>query len=108
MTTGLISFPFRILATGDVATVERGSDAEVREAIAVLLLTQPGERPLAPGYGTPDPAYAGLSLGGIQLGLDTYGPDGITVEDVATAPLTDTTAETVVSWSRTSQTGLPA
>ncbi|QTF82126.1 baseplate wedge protein [Arthrobacter phage Prairie] len=100
MSTGEISFPFRLTATGEVATVERGSDASVREAIAVLLLTRPGERPLSPEYGTPDPAYAGLSAGGIQLGLDTYGPEGILVEALELTPRTDTESEAVVRWSR--------
>ena len=101
MTTGLISFPFRITPGGDVATVERCSDDEVREAIAVLLLTRPGERPLAPAYGTPDPVYAGLSAGGIQLGLETFGPAGIVVTALDVTPLSDTTSEAVVRWSRT-------
>lgn len=103
MSNGVISFPFRITPTGEVSTVERGSDAEVREAIAVLLLTQTGERPLAPGYGTPDPAYAGLSAGGVQLGLDTYGPAGILVEGLEISPVSDTESAAVVRWSRPSR-----
>ncbi|QKY79795.1 baseplate wedge protein [Arthrobacter phage Bumble] len=103
MSNGVISFPFRLTATGDVATVERGSDAEVTEAIAVLLLTQPGERPLVPEYGTPDPAYAGLSAGGVQLGLDTYGPEGVLVEGLDLVPVNDTQSEAVVRWSRPSR-----
>ena len=103
MSNGVISFPFHVTAAGDVATVERGSDAEVVEAIAVLLLTQPGERPLAPEYGTPDPAYAGLSAGGVQLGLDTFGPEGVVVEALELSPVSDTVSEAVVRWSRPSR-----
>lgn len=101
MSTGILSYPFRLSATGEAATVGRGSDDEVREAIEVLISTRVGERLLSPEFGTPDPVYAGLSAGGVQLGLDEYGPEGISVDEVRTTQINDTEAEAVVRWSRT-------
>lgn len=100
MADGSISFPFRLTPTGAVATVERGSDAEIDEAIAVLVLTVIGERPMRPGYGVPDPAFAGLYPGDIQVGLDTHGPQGVLVKSVVSTPTNNTQAVADITWSR--------
>jgi len=100
MADGALSFPFRLTPTGSVATVVPGSDAEYEEAIAVLCLTNIGERPMRPTYGVPDPAFAGLHVGDVQVGLDEHGPDGVTIFAVDTTPINNTQSAAEVSWSR--------
>jgi hypothetical protein len=82
----------------------RGSDAEIEEAIAVLCLTTLGERPMLPTYGVPDPAFAGLHVGDIQVGLDEHGPDGVTITGVEQSPVSNTQSAAEVTWSRTKGT----
>jgi hypothetical protein len=103
MADGSISFPFRLTPTGSVATVVRGSDAEIDEAIAELVLTTIGERPMRPSYGVPDPAFAGLFVGDVQVGLDEHGPQGITVVGIETAPVNNSQAAAEITWSRGSE-----
>ena len=100
MATGSLSFPFRLTPTGAVATVERGSDAEIDEAIAVLCLTTIGERRMRPGFGVPDPAFAGLFVGDVQVGLDEHGPEGITVIAVDSTPVNNSQEVADIRWTR--------
>lgn len=100
MADGALSFPFRLTTTGAVATVEHGSDAEVDEAIAVLVLTNIGERPMAPDYGVPDPTFDALHIGDVQAGVSTFGPAGVRVTALDMKPVTDTQAVAQISWSR--------
>jgi hypothetical protein len=99
-----ISFPFRLTPTGSVATVEEGSDAAIDEAIAVLCLTIIGERRMRPTYGVPDPAYAGLYVGDVQVGLDEHGPEGVTVVSVDATPINNTQEVADIRWTRTEGT----
>lgn len=96
----MISFPFRLTPLGAVATTEPGSDQEVNEAIAVLILTRPGEHHLAPEYGVPDPTWAGLQVGDVQVGLDDYGPTGVTVTSITSEPVTGSRVTATVNWDR--------
>ena len=105
MSNGPLSFPFRIGPDGVAATVGKGTDAEVDEAIGVLALTHLGERPMEPRFGVPDPAFAGLNTGDIQVGLDMFGPTGITVVSVETTPVTDTYSKATIAWQRTDDQG---
>lgn len=98
--SGILSFPFRLDPTGRAATVQPGSDAETDEAIAVLVLTMLGERPMSPQYGIPDPAFAGLALSDIQVGLDQFGPQNIRVNAVNITPRTETKSDAEILWSR--------
>lgn len=100
MANGALSFPFRLTPTGAAATVVRGSDTEIDEAIAVLALTVIGERRMRPGYGVPDPGFGGLHLGDIQVGLDAHGPAGITVLSIRKTVMTDTHEVDEINWSR--------
>ncbi|ASX98709.1 baseplate wedge protein [Arthrobacter phage Colucci] len=104
MANGVLSFPFRLNADGTAATVGYGADGEVDEAIAVLVLTHLGERLMHPSFGVPDPAFAGLDVGDIQVGLDQYGPAGITIQSVTQEPVdgTDQVVRAVVAWRRNS------
>lgn len=94
----ILAFPFGLTTGGVVATVESGSDAEVDQAIAVLLLTNHGERPMAPQFGIPDPAFAGLNLSDVQVGLDQYGPGGVRIAELDTVPVNDTQSEATLKW----------
>ncbi|QFG14839.1 baseplate wedge protein [Arthrobacter phage Lymara] len=104
MATGVLSFPFKLQADGTAATAGYGTDQETEEAIAVLVLTHIGERQMQPMFGVPDPAFSGLGAGDIQVGLDQYGPAGITVQSVTTEPVdgTDQIVRAKVAWTRTS------
>jgi hypothetical protein len=78
----VLSFPFRIdAASGQVVTVAVGCDQEAQEAIAMLVLTRLDEREMCPGFGVPDPAYTDdVDVAGeVQIGLDEWGPEGVTV-----------------------------
>lgn len=98
--SGAIAFPFRITGASTVATVPYGSDAEVEQAIAVLVLTRLGERPMEPEFGTPDPLMAGLTASDIQVGLASYGPDGIVIASVTATPKTENMSIAHVDWHR--------
>lgn len=98
--SGRMAFPFHVGTDGAVQTVEPGTDADVDQAIVMLVQTTLGERPLAPGYGIPDPAFNGVSAGDLQVGLDEYGPAGITIDEVTRDPQTQTTERMTVRWSR--------
>jgi hypothetical protein len=100
MADGALSFPFRLTPTGSAATVVRGSDAEIDEAVAVLVLTTIGERPMRPTYGVPDPAFAGLYEGDVQVGLDEHGPQGVIVVGIETTPVNNSQVAAEVTWSR--------
>lgn len=51
----MIAFPLRLDGSGSLAVVDDFSDAAVRQLARAVVGTRPGERPLAPAYGTPDP-----------------------------------------------------
>lgn len=101
MSNGVLSFPFRLAPDGTAVTTGRGTDAEVDEAIAALCLTHLGERHMNPGYGIPDPAYSGLHVGDVQVGLDDYGPAGITVTQVTKETVNETTDRAKITWTYT-------
>lgn len=105
--SGVLSFPFRVGQNAEIATVPAGSDLEVEQAIAVLVLTRLGERPMEPLFGTIDPIMAELEPGEIQIGLDTFGPEGIIIQSVETVPLngSDTVSKATVLWSRDEDEG---
>lgn len=100
MADGVLSFPFRLNPSGVAATVGYGTDAEISEAIAVLTLTQLGERPMAPDFGVPDPAFHGIHTGDIQVGLNDHGPVGVTITSIDTIPATETLSRATIHWSR--------
>jgi hypothetical protein len=101
----MLSFPVRLTPTGSLATVEEGSDAAIEEAIASLCLTPIGERPMRPTYGVPDPAFAGLHVGDVQVGLDEHGPEGVTVLSVTSTPHNNTQEVADIRWTRNDTEG---
>lgn len=52
----MIAFPIRLDGAGSLAVVDDMSAAAVRQLVRAVIGTRPGERPLAPAYGIPDPA----------------------------------------------------
>jgi hypothetical protein len=41
---------------------------------------------MEPEFGTPDPLMAEITASDIQVGLDSYGPEGITIASVTSSP----------------------
>jgi hypothetical protein len=86
----ILSHPFRISGNGAVATVEQTSDQANAEQVAVLILTEVGERPLVPGFGVTDPTFSLLDPVEVAAGLTAYGPD-VRVIDVRVDVESDST-----------------
>ena len=99
MAGGVISFPFTLTTTGAVATVAHGSDAYVDQAIAKLVLTNIGERPMAPDYGVPDPTFGELHIGDVQAGVTMFGPPGVRITAVESTPYSDTQSVANIAWA---------
>ena len=97
----LISFPFRLDATGAVASVEQDSDSEIDEQIAVAMLTRPGERFTVPTFGVNDPAFDGFLLSALQRHCIDFGPD-VDVTTVETNRKTEGREQVVINWERRS------
>lgn len=93
------SFPFRIGGDGTIATVEEGSDQAIEEAIAVAMLTRPGERILVPTFGAVDPAFVGVEAGALQRHLDDFGPH-VVVTSVTARQQPPHTETVTVAWER--------
>lgn len=100
MADGVLSFPFRLDRQGHVSTTERGSDAEVEEALAAMVMTVTGERLMTPSYGVPDPAFLGLTLSDVATGVADWGPGGITVVSVDATAENETTQRATITWAR--------
>src|SRR5688572_29045871 len=80
----VFAYPFRVLPSGQVATVPEGSIESKGEAIAVLLDTPVGSRPAAPAFGVRDPAFVGVNAAELTFALAMFGPD-VEIVDVAHA-----------------------
>jgi len=98
-----MSFPFRLDATGSIATVEQGADVEIDEQIALAMLTRPGERIQVPTFGVADPAFAGFQLGMLQRHLNDFGPE-VDVVTVTKFIRVDGREEVVINWKRRDDT----
>jgi len=72
----------------------------VEEALAVLVMTVAGERPMTPTYGIPDPTFMGLTLSDVAAGVEDWGPGGVTVVSVDTAPESDSVQRATITWAR--------
>lgn len=99
MPARVLSFPFRIEASGAAATVEDGSDRAVDELLAVACLTVTGERIQAPTFGINDPAFAGFELGNLQRHVLDFGPP-VTVDAVEVARRLDDREQLTIRWRR--------
>lgn len=99
VTFRLLAHPFRLDGAGAAATVEQGSEADVDQALQVSIGTVVGERDMAWAFGLPDPGWHGISAEDVQAVINLYGPYGVTITDVSTTPVTETSADVQVVWS---------
>lgn len=76
----VLSHPFRLGPNGSPVTVEQDSEAGLVEQLGQLALTRRGERPVTPGFGTTDPAFAGFDIGDLAAQVQRF---GIPVTDIA-------------------------
>lgn len=90
----VLSFPFRIGGNGSAVTVEQDTDDQYAELLAALIMTRPGERPLVPGFGTPDPTFVGLDIAALEGAATVFGPP-VTISDV-TVTITGVSSQDVV------------
>lgn len=97
MATPLIAYPFRLSASGDVVTVEEGTDEQYAQEIAVGVLTRRGERPLAPDFGIADPVFVGFDEEALLLQIDLFGPP-VDITSVEVTPVNDRTQSVVVEF----------
>lgn len=71
----VFSYPFRLTDNGSIATVEQKSSQATAEQIAMLILTEQGERQMLPAYGITNPTFDEVSTSEIALQVALYGPD---------------------------------
>lgn len=71
----LLSYPFRITQNGAISTVEQYSTQYTAEQIAMLALTEKGERQMIPNFGLSDPSFTGIDPSELSLQVALYGPD---------------------------------
>lgn len=100
MAEGIIGFPFRYSPSGQLVTVPDGSDTEVDQTIACIVLTRLGERAMNPLFGVPDPAFAGLEVSDVQAALNTFGPTSVSVRRVSERLAGADTAYVTIAWQR--------
>lgn len=102
--TGVLRFPFRLTPSGQVSTATYGSDEEINDAIAAIVLTDIGERPLSPSFGITDPV--GMAINDIDVGSDvqsvlsTFGFDEVTITDSNVSPEGGGQASVHLQWER--------
>lgn len=84
----MISHPMRRDSTGAVVTVDPHSRSAAAQLALHVIACAHGERPLAPGYGLPDPLASGVSEGGLRAALAICEPeiDLVRVDVTATDP----------------------
>lgn len=95
-----LSFPFRLdPISGAAVTTAEGSAQQINEAIAITVLTHPGERHLNPGFGMPTlPFSEPLEAGPLQLSLTDNGMGHVRITEVTTTPVGDGAAESTITW----------
>lgn len=94
----ILSHPFRLEPSGVVAVAQEGTTRANAEAVAVMAGTIRGERPVVPDFGVSDPAFGRLDPVEVQVGLNQYGPDGITITGVQVVPADDRTMRVTLSF----------
>lgn len=96
--TRLITYPFRLVPGGSVATEEDGSDAVYASELAVAVLTRQGEREQVPTFGVADPTFVGFDEAALRLHVEVFGPP-VRIDRVETSFVDDTTEDVVVHYS---------
>lgn len=69
-----LAVPFLIGADGSALTVEQDSEAEVVQAVSMLVGTRPGTRTMVPAYGITDPTFVGVQVGELTRAVATWEP----------------------------------
>lgn len=92
-----LALPIRVTSTGALASVPQDSDADIRQSIALLVNTRPGERRSEPDYGLPDPRFGTVDVAEIADVIATWEPraDDAVIE-VSAVRLVDGAAEQTV------------
>lgn len=77
------SLPLRILANGQLATVEQDSAPELADRVNVLVRTPPGWLDGRPGFGLADQRFrkAGADVTVVGRQIETWVPDAAAVVD---------------------------
>lgn len=70
----VLTFPFAVDNNGVVLTVDSESDECYAQELALLVLTNTGERELVPDYGTNDPAFASFDEVDFLSQVELFGP----------------------------------
>lgn len=96
----LIAHPFRLFPAGVVATVTEGTEADITQALAVLVATGKGERPLVPTFGVTDPTFDELDAAEMNAALAVFGPD-VTVTRISRSFTSPTTETDAIEWEYT-------
>lgn len=94
----LLSLPFRVGGDGNIATVTQGSDQANAEQLSAIIRTVQGERDMQPGFGLPDPAYAGISGADIAAQVALWGLP-VTIDDVTSTPASATETDVTVDFT---------
>jgi hypothetical protein len=84
--TRLISFPPRLGPQGGFVVRDDDSNDYYAEELGVLLLVRPGERDLAPDFGTSDPVFDEVDQNEFAAKVATFGPP-VDIVSVQTYPL---------------------
>ena len=71
----LFAFPFRVAVNGTIITRDDDSDQCYTEELAMLCLTQPGERELVPSYGISDPVFGEFNQAELISKVSTFLPE---------------------------------
>ena len=97
MAQALISFPFRLTASGAVTTRPDGDVEYLAEELALLTLTRPGERPLVPTYGLNDPTFAEIDIAMLSAQVEIFGPP-VEITGIRTRWIDGSTQDVVVEF----------
>ena len=71
----VFAYPFRFQTNGMIAKVVQGSDADLAQKLMALVMTEPGELPLAPHFGVIDPSFDELTEGDVAAAAATFYPE---------------------------------
>jgi hypothetical protein len=71
-----LSIPIRVLADGRLASLEQGSDAEIRQRVSILCHTTPGTLDDRPGFGLAEDMFtASIDLAEVERQIRALGRD---------------------------------
>lgn len=98
----LMSFPFRLDPTGNIASVDQDSDDEIEEQLAIAALTRPGERITVPTFGVMDAAFNHFQVPALVRHCIDFGPR-VQIETVDIQPVGSDQERVLIRWRRRDQ-----